>query len=86
MVPRGQRLTTTKATRPAEKIRWTSWKKLGTWPYYTRRGISSLCDATTPEGFGPEASKWETWYFGCDKMPEGATSLLLPGKGPSSSP
>jgi hypothetical protein len=44
------------------------------WPYYTRRGIGSLCDATTPEGFGPEASKWETWYFGCDKTPEGATS------------
>jgi hypothetical protein len=34
----------------------------------------------------PEASKWETWYFGCDKTPEGTTSLLLPGKGPSSSP
>jgi hypothetical protein len=48
---------TTKATRPTEKIRWTSWKRLGTWPYYTRRGISSLCDATMPEGFGPEASK-----------------------------
>jgi hypothetical protein len=77
---------TTKATRPAEKIHWTSWKKLGTWPYYTRRGISSLCDATTPGGFGPEASKWETWYFGCDKTPEGATRLLLPRKGPSSSP
>jgi hypothetical protein len=58
----------------------------GTWPYYTRRGISSLCDATTPEGFGPKASKWETWYFGCDKTPEDATSLLLPGKGLSSSP
>jgi hypothetical protein len=38
------------------------------------------------QGFGPEASKWETWYFGCDKTPEGATSLLLPRKGPSSSP
>jgi hypothetical protein len=81
-----KRLTTTKATRPAEKIHWTSWKRLGTWPYYTRRGISSLCDATTPEGFGPKASKWETWYFGCDKTPEGATSLLPPRKGHSSSP
>jgi hypothetical protein len=28
----------------------------------------------------------ETWYFSCDKTPEGATSLLLPGKGRSSSP
>jgi hypothetical protein len=55
-------------------------------PYYIRCGISSLCDATTPEGFGPEASKWETWCFGCDKTPEGATSLLLPGRGRSSSP
>jgi hypothetical protein len=79
-VPRGQRLTTTKATRPTEKTRWTSWKRLGTWPYYTRHGISSPCDATMPEGFGPEASKWETWYFGCDKTPEGAISLLLLGK------
>jgi transposase InsO family protein len=83
---RGQRRTTTKATRPAKKTHWTSSKKLGTWPYYTRRGISSLYGATTPEGFGPEASTWETWYFGCDKTPEGATSLLLPGKGHSSSP
>jgi hypothetical protein len=76
----------TKATRPTEKTRWISRKRLGTWPYYTRRGISSPCDATTPEGFDPEASKWETWYFGYDKTPEGATSLLLPRKGPSSSP
>jgi transposase InsO family protein len=60
-------------------------EELRTWPYYTRRGISSLCDATMPEGFGPEASKWETWYFDYDKMLEGTTSLLLPGKGPSSS-
>jgi hypothetical protein len=76
----------TEATRPAEKTHWTSWKNLGTWPYYTRRGISSPCDATTPEGSGPEASRWETWYFGCGRTPEGATSLLLPGKGRSSSP
>jgi hypothetical protein len=62
------------------------WKRLGTWPYYTRRSISCPCDATTPEGFGPETSKWGTWYFGCDKMPEGATSLLLPERGRSSSP
>jgi hypothetical protein len=75
----------TEATRPSKKIHWTSWKRLGTRPYYTRRGISSLCDATTPEGFGLEASRWETWYFGCDKTPEGATSLLLPRKGLSSS-
>jgi hypothetical protein len=39
-----------------------------------------------PKGFGPEASRWETWYFGCGKMPEGATSLPLPGKGHSSLP
>jgi hypothetical protein len=63
-----------------------SWKRLGTWPYYTRRGISSPCDATTPEGFGPETSMWATWCFGYDKTPEGATSSRLPGKGHSSSP
>jgi hypothetical protein len=84
--PQGQMRTTTEATKPAEKIPWTSGKRLGTWPYYTRHGISSLCDATTPEGFGPETSKWGTWYFGCDKTPEGATSLHLPGRGRSSSP
>jgi hypothetical protein len=77
---------TTEATRPAKKTHWTSWKRLGTWPYYTRRGISSLCDATTPEGFDPEASRWETWYFGCGRTPEGAISLPLPWKGRSSSP
>jgi hypothetical protein len=27
-----------------------------------------------------------TWCFACDRTPEGATSSLLPGKGPSSSP
>ena len=57
-----------------------------TWPYYTRRGISSPCDATTPKGFGPETSRWATWCFGCDKMPEGGTSSRLPRKGHSSSP
>jgi transposase InsO family protein len=83
---RGQRRTTTEATRPAEKTHWTSSKKLGTWPYYTRCGISSLYDATTPEGSDPEASRWETWYFGYGRTPEDTTSLLLPGKGRSSSP
>jgi hypothetical protein len=28
-------------------------ERLGTWPYYTRHGISSLCDATTPRGSVP---------------------------------
>jgi hypothetical protein len=77
---------TTKATRPTEKTHWTSSKRLETWPYYTRRGTSSPCDATTPEGFGSETSKWATWCFGCDKTPEGGTSSRLPGKGRSSSP
>jgi hypothetical protein len=63
-----------------------SWKRLGTWPYYTRRSISSPCDATTPEGFGPETSRWVTWCFDCDKTPEGGTSSRLPRKGHSSSP
>jgi hypothetical protein len=52
---------TTKATKLIEKTRWTSWKRLGTRPYYTRRGTSSPCDATTPEGLGPETSRWATW-------------------------
>jgi hypothetical protein len=39
-----------------------------------------------PEGFDPEVSRWEIWCFGYDKTPEGATSLLLLGKGHSSSP
>jgi transposase InsO family protein len=37
-------------------------------------------------GFGPETSRWATWCFGYGKMPEGATSSRLPGKGCSSSP
>jgi hypothetical protein len=40
----------TKAIEQTEKTHWTNWKRLGTWPYYTRRGISNPCDATTPEG------------------------------------
>jgi hypothetical protein len=60
--------------------------RLGTWPYYTRHGISSLYDATMPEGFSPEISRWGTWCFGYDKMPKGATSSHLPGKGRSSLP
>jgi hypothetical protein len=71
---------TTEATRPAEKTHWTSWKRLGTWPYYTRRSISSPCDATMPEGFGPETSRWGTWCFGYDKTPEGATSSRSLGR------
>jgi hypothetical protein len=51
--PRGRGRTTTEAIKPTEKTHWTSWKRLGTWPYYTRRGISSPCDATTPEGSVP---------------------------------
>jgi hypothetical protein len=86
LVPRGRRRTTTEATRLAERTRWTSSKKLGTLPYYIWHGISNLCDATTLEGFGSEASKWETWCFGCDKTPMGATSLLPPRKGHSSLP
>jgi hypothetical protein len=50
------------------------------------RDVALPSDAATPEGFGPETSEWETWYFGCDKTPEGTTSLPLPGKGRSSSP
>jgi transposase InsO family protein len=63
-----------------------NWKRLGTWPYYTRRGISSPCDATMAEGFGPETSRWATWCFDYDKTLEGDTSSRLPGKGRSSSP
>ena len=58
----------------AEKTRWTCWRRLGTRPCYTRRGSSSPCDATTPEGSGPETSRWATWCFGGDKTPEGGTS------------
>jgi hypothetical protein len=74
------------SNQTSKKTHWTSWKRLGTWPYYTRYGISSLCDATTPKGSDPETSRWETWYFGYGKTPEGATSSLLPGRGHSSSP
>jgi hypothetical protein len=63
-----------KATKLVEKTRWTSWKRLGIGPYYTWRGTSSPCDATTPEGSGPETSRWATWCFGCDKTPEDGTS------------
>jgi hypothetical protein len=44
------------------------------------------CDATTPEGSGPETSRWETWCFGCDKTPKGGTSSRPPRRGRSSSP
>jgi hypothetical protein len=43
----------TEATGPTEKTHWTSWRRLGTWPYYTRQGISSPFDGTTPEGSVP---------------------------------
>jgi transposase InsO family protein len=55
------RPTPTKAIKLIKKTHWTSWKRLGTWPYYTRHGTSSPCDATTPEGFGPKTSRWATW-------------------------
>jgi hypothetical protein len=43
----------TKTIELTEKTHWTSWKRLRTWPCYTRRGISSPCDATTPRGSVP---------------------------------
>jgi hypothetical protein len=49
-------------------------------------GVTSPCDATTPEGSGPETSRWVIWCFGCDRTPEGGTSSRLPRKGRSSSP
>jgi hypothetical protein len=70
----------TKATKLVEKTRWTSWKRLGTRPYYTRHGTSSPCDATTPEGSGPETSRWATWCFGCDRTPEGAQAHASLGR------
>src|SRR5688572_26923162 len=72
----------TKATKLVEKTRWTSWKRLGTRPYYTRRGTSRPCGATTPEGSGPETSRWATWCFGYDKTPEVDTSSCPPREGP----
>jgi hypothetical protein len=36
-------------------------------------------------GVRPRGFQLETWYFGCGKTPEDATSLLLPRKGHSSS-
>jgi hypothetical protein len=72
----------TKATKLIEKTRWTSCKRLGTRPYYTRRGTSSPCDATTPEGSSPETSRSATWCFGCDKTPEVGTSSRPPWEGP----
>jgi transposase InsO family protein len=56
MAPRGPRRTTTKATRPAEKTRWTNSRRLGMSPYYIQHDTSSRCGATMPEAFGPEAS------------------------------
>jgi hypothetical protein len=50
-VPRGQRRTTTKATRPAEKTHWTSSKKFGTWP--STLGAVSAVPATLPRPRGP---------------------------------
>jgi hypothetical protein len=48
--------------------------------------VSAVPATLQPEGFGPETSRWVTWYFGYDKTPEGATSSHLPRKGRSSSP
>jgi hypothetical protein len=70
--------TTTKATRPAEKTRWTSWKKLGTWPCYTRRDISSLCDATTSRGSAPRPPSGRLGASAaarCPRAPQAYSSL-----------
>ena len=41
-----------------------------------------LPSLTTPEGFGPETSRWATWCFGCGKTTEGGTSSRPPWEGP----
>jgi hypothetical protein len=73
---------TTKAIELTEKTHWTSWKRLRTWPYYTRRGTSSPCDATTPEGFGPETSRWGDLVLRLRQDARGRHKLTPPWEGP----
>jgi hypothetical protein len=73
---------TTNATRPAEKTHWTSWKRLGTWPYYTRRGISSLCDATTLEGVRPRDFQVGDLVLRLRQDARGRHKLTPPWEGP----
>jgi hypothetical protein len=86
MAPRGSKCITTKATKSAEKIHSTNWKKLGTLHCCIPPGTSSRCGATMHDESDPEASRLVTWCFGYDKITEGTTRLPLPRKGHSSSP
>jgi hypothetical protein len=72
----------TKATRPAEKTRWTSWKRLGTWPCYTRRDISSLCDATTRRGVRPRDLQVGDLVLRLRQDARGRHKLTPPWEGP----
>jgi hypothetical protein len=54
-VPQGRGPMTAKATKLVEKTHWTSWKRLGTRPYYTRHGTSSPCDVPRPRGPVPRS-------------------------------
>jgi hypothetical protein len=71
-----------KAIELTEKTRWTSWKRLETWPYYTQHGTSSPCDATTPEGFGPETSKVGDLVLRLRQDARGWHKLTPPWEGP----
>jgi hypothetical protein len=80
--PRGLGPTTVKATKQAEKTRWTSWKRLGTRPYYTRRGTSSPCDATTPEGVRPRDLQVGDLVLRLRQDARGRHKLTPPWEGP----
>src|SRR5688572_26846152 len=79
-VPRGRGPTTTKAIEQTEKTHWTSWRRLGTWPYYTRRGISSPCDATTPEGSVPRPPGGRLGASAATRRPRAAQSHASLGR------
>jgi transposase InsO family protein len=40
------------------KTHWTSWKMLGTWPYYTRHGIAVSATLPRPKGPVPRLPGW----------------------------
>jgi hypothetical protein len=53
MVPRGRGSTPTKAIELIEKTHWTRWKRLGTWPYYTRAVPAVPTTLPRPRGSVP---------------------------------
>jgi hypothetical protein len=72
----------TEATRPVEKTHWTSSKRLGTWPYYTRHDISMSLRRYHARGVRPRCFQVGDLVLRLWQDARGRHKLTPPWEGP----